>query len=270
MGIDQTPEEEEIVTVTVKDAVGVVTLRTPALTRRAKELLLAGVGRLSGDDAVRAVVLTGSGRVFCAGQDLGEHAAALDADPARAFDTLGEHYHPIIAALMTMPKPVVAAVNGTCAGAGISLALACDIRVCSAAAKFATAFTGIGLTFDSGLSATLTRAVGTARASELILLAEPFTAQQALDWGIVGRLAEPESVLSDALGLASRLAAGPTLAYAEAKKAIQAAALPALPDVLAAEQAAQSRLGETADHAGAVAAFLAKRRPVFQGREVNG
>ena len=267
MGIDQTPAEE-IVTVTVDEdqAVGVITLRAPALTRRAKELLLAGVERLAADDAVRAVLLTGTGRVFCAGQDLGEHAAALDADPATAFATLRDHYHPIVLALAAMPKPVVAAINGTCAGAGISLALACDLRVCSAAAKFATAFTGIGLTFDSGLSATLTRAVGSAQASELILLAEPFTAQQALDWGLVGRLVDPGAVLSEATALAARLAAGPTLAYAAAKAAIWDAARPALPDVLADEQAAQSRLGRSADHQGAVRDFLAKRSPVFHGR----
>jgi 2-(1,2-epoxy-1,2-dihydrophenyl)acetyl-CoA isomerase len=265
MGIDQT-SEAEIVTVAVQDAVGVVTLHVPALSRSAKEQLLAGLRQLSGDDAVRAVVLTGTGKVFCAGQDLGEHAAALDANPARAFETLAEHYNPVVLALTAMAKPVIAAVNGTCAGAGISLALACDLRVCSTAAKFATAFTGIGLTFDSGLSATLTRAVGTARASELILLAEPFTAQQALDWGLVGRLADPDRVLKESMELAARLAAGPTLAYAEAKRAIQAAALPALPDVLDAEHAAQSRLGQTADHQDAVVAFLAKRRPVFRGR----
>jgi 2-(1,2-epoxy-1,2-dihydrophenyl)acetyl-CoA isomerase len=265
MGIDQTPGAE-IVTVTVDAGVGVVTLRSPALTRAAKEQLLAALRGLAADDAVRAVVLTGSGRVFCAGQDLGEHAAALEADPATAFDTLAEHYHPVIEALTGMAKPVVAAVNGTCAGAGISLALACDLRVCSAAAKFATAFTGIGLTFDSGLSATLTRAVGTARASELILLGEPFTAQQARDWGLVGRLAEPADVLPEALGLAARLAAGPTLAYAAAKRAIQAAAAPALGDVLAGEGAAQAALGLTDDHRGAVTAFLTKQRPAFHGR----
>lgn len=256
----------DVVTVSVEGAVGVITMRTPALSRLAKEQLLAGLHRLSADEAVRAVVLTGSGRVFCAGQDLGEHAVALDADPATAFDTLAEHYHPIVEALAGMSKPVVAAINGTCAGAGISLALACDIRVCSDAAKFATAFTGIGLTFDSGLSATLTRAVGTARASELILLAEPFTAQQALDWGLVGRLAEPGQVLDESMALAARLAAGPTLAYAEAKRAIQAAALPPLPDVLETEHAAQARLGQTADHKDAVRAFLAKQRPEFHGR----
>jgi 2-(1,2-epoxy-1,2-dihydrophenyl)acetyl-CoA isomerase len=262
---DQAPAEE-IVTIAVADAVGIVTLRAPALTRKAKEQLLAGLRQLSGDDSVRAVVLTGSGKVFCAGQDLGEHAAALDAGPASAFETLADHYHPVVLALAGMPKPVVAAINGTCAGAGISLALACDIRVCSDAARFATAFTGIGLTADSGLSATLARAVGAARASELILLAEPFTARQALEWGLVGRLADPGSVLSQATELATRLAAGPTRAYAEAKKAIAAAALPALEDVLPSEQAAQSRLGQTADHKGAVAAFLAKRRPEFHGQ----
>jgi 2-(1,2-epoxy-1,2-dihydrophenyl)acetyl-CoA isomerase len=256
----------EIVAVEVTDAVGIVTMRTPALSKAAKERLLAALRRLDGDDAVRAVVLTGTGKVFCAGQDLGEHAAALGASPASAFDTLAEHYNPIVRTLMAMPKPVIAAVNGTCAGAGISLALACDIRVCSAAAKFATAFTGIGLTFDSGLSATLTRAVGSARASELILRAEPFTAQQALDWGLVGRLTEPERVLDESMALAARLAAGPTLAYAEAKRAIQAAALPALPDVLGTEHAAQARLGQTADHKDAVRAFLARQRPVFRGR----
>ena len=265
MGIDQTPGEE-IAGVTVDDGVGLVTMTTPALTRAAKEALLAGLRELAADETVRAVVLTGSGRVFCAGQDLGEHAAALDADPATAFGTLAEHYHPVVEALTGMAKPVVAAVNGTCAGAGISLALACDLRVCSAAAKFATAFTGIGLTFDSGLSATLTRAVGAARASELILLGEPFTAQQACDWGLVGRLAEPADVLPEALGLATRLAAGPTLAYAAAKRAIQAAVAPPLGDVLAGEQAAQAALGLTDDHRGAVTAFLAKQRPAFHGR----
>jgi 2-(1,2-epoxy-1,2-dihydrophenyl)acetyl-CoA isomerase len=265
MGVDQAPGEETV-TVAVEGAVGVVTLRAPALTRAAKEQLLAGLRRLAEDNAVRAVLLTGSGRVFCAGQDLGEHAAALDSDPATAFDTLELHYHPVILALAGMAKPVVAAINGTCAGAGISIALACDIRVCADTAKFATAFTGIGLTFDSGLSASLTRAVGPARASELILLAEPFTAQQALDWGLVGRLAEPGEVLTEARAIADRLAAGPTLAYAEAKRAIAAAAQPSLPDVLVSEHAAQSRLGQTADHKGAVEAFLAKKRPEFHAR----
>lgn len=265
MAIDQTPAEETV-TIEAGDGVGVVTLRSPALSRSAKEQLVDGLERLSRDQSVRAVVLTGSGKVFCAGQDLGEHAAALKADPASAFDTLPEHYHRIVLALATMPKPAVAAINGTCAGAGISLALACDIRVCSSAAKFVTAFTGIGLTPDSGLSAALARAVGAARASELVMLAEPFSAQQALDWGLVGRLADSGNVLSEAMKLASQLSAGPTLAFAEVKRAIQAAAQPSLTQTLASEHDAQARLGLTQDHQTAVEAFLAKRRPEFHGR----
>src|SRR5579859_4188752 len=156
-----TEPAEELVAVTAAGAVGVVTLLRPALSRAAKEQLLAGLRLLAADDAVRAVVLTGTGRVFCAGQDLGEHADALTAGSANAFATLPGDYHPIVLTLATMAKPVIAAINGGCAGAGIALALACDLRVCSETAKFATAFTGIGLSFDSGLSATLTRAIGT-------------------------------------------------------------------------------------------------------------
>ncbi len=254
------------VTVEISGAVGVLTMTRPALTLAAKEQLLAGAQQLAADDAVRAVVLTGTGKVFCAGQDLGEHAKSLAGADAHALDTVAQHYNPLVLALTGAPKPVVAAVNGTAAGAGLSLVLACDIRVASSAAKFATAFTGIGLTFDSGLSATLARAVGSARASELVLLNEPFTAQQALEWGMVGRLAEPDDVLPQALELAEKLAAGPTLAYAEAKRALHFAATASLPEVLADEHVAQLRLGGTADHRNAVDAFLAKQRPEFHGR----
>src|SRR5579875_224520 len=125
----------------VAGAVATLTLRRPALTTAAKEQLLGAVTRAAEDDDVRAVVLTGSGRAFCAGQDLGEHAEALERDPGTAFETIGRHYNPVISALTGAPKPVVAAINGTCAGAGISLALACDVRLAAAGARFATAFT---------------------------------------------------------------------------------------------------------------------------------
>ena len=247
-------------------SVSTITMRTAALTTHAKTALRDAIGAASTDGDVRAIVLTGTGRVFCAGQDLSEHAAALEADPATAFATIDDHYNPIVAGLAAAPKPVVAAINGTCAGAGMSLALACDVRLCADTAKFTTAFTGIGLTFDSGLSATLARAVGTARASELVLLAEPFTAQQAFEWGLVGRLVAPDDLAGEAAAIADRLAAGPTLAYAAAKQAIRDAWAAPLADVLAAEGRAQRRLGLTADHQRAVAAFLAKERPTFSGR----
>ena len=240
------------VSVGVTSAVATITMRTPALA--------------ADDSSVRVIVLTGTGRVFCAGQDLAEHAAALRENPATAFATLTEHYNPVITALTSAPKPVVAAINGTCAGAGMSLALACDVRLCADTAKFSAAFTGIGLGPDSGLSATLPRAIGAARASELILLNEPFTAADALAWGLVGRLVPAADLDNAAATLATRLAAGPTLAYAAAKRALATA--PALPlaDVLAAEQEDQQRLGLTEDHRDAVAAFLSKQRPVFRGR----
>lgn len=141
-------------------------MTAPSLGLAAKQALLAAVEKAGSDDDIRAVALTGTGRVFTAGQDLGEHAEALRGADADAFDTIRSHYNPLVTRLATMPKPVLAAINGTCAGAGLGIALACDLRIAAAGARFTTAFTGIGLTPDSGLSASLSRAVGTARASE--------------------------------------------------------------------------------------------------------
>lgn len=248
-------------------AVATITMTAPALGLAAKQSLVAAVERAGADDSVRAVVLTGSGRFFTAGQDLGEHAQALAGRGADSFDTIAAHYNPIVTGLATMPKPVIAAINGTCAGAGLGIALACDLRIAAAGARFSTAFTGIGLTPDSGLSAALSRAVGTARASELILLAEPFTAEDAHAWGLVGRVVPADELAAAARQLATRLAAGPTRAYATAKRAIREAWTASWPDVLAAEARDQMTLGATADHRGAVAAFLAKRTPEFTGRD---
>jgi 2-(1,2-epoxy-1,2-dihydrophenyl)acetyl-CoA isomerase len=255
------------VTYTVDEAVATITMTTPSLGLAAKQMLLDAVTEAAGDDGVRAVVLTGTGRVFTAGQDLREHADALREAGRGAFDTITAHYNPLITALATMAKPVLAAINGTCAGAGLGLALACDLRIAAQEARFSTAFTGIGLTPDSGLSASLARAVGTARASELILLSTPFTAEDARSWGIVGRLVPADDLSATAREVASRLAAGPTLAYATAKRAIRQAWAASWPDVLAAEARDQAALGATADHRGAVDAFLAKRQPEFRGRE---
>lgn len=250
----------------VADAVATITLARPALTTEVKAALVDAVDRVAADAAVRAVVLTGTGASFCVGQDLREHAATLRADPATAFDTVAVHYNRIVRGLATMPKPVVAAINGTCVGAGLGFALACDLRIAATSAQFGTAFAGIGLSVDSGLSASLARAVGGARASELVLLAEPFTAEQAAGWGLVGGVV-PDDGLADAAGaLAARLAAGPTLAFAEAKRAMAAAWGRSLDEVLSDEAAAQARLGRSADHRGAVEAFLAKRPPEFGGR----
>ncbi|HXV94233.1 MAG TPA: enoyl-CoA hydratase/isomerase family protein [Pseudonocardia sp.] len=250
-------------------AVAVLTLNRPArynaLTLELKAALLGAVRELGDAADVRALVLTGAGKAFCVGQELGEHAQALRSDPGTAFATVTEHYNPIVLGLAELPFPVVAAVNGPCAGAGLGFALACDLRVAAEGVKFSPAFTAIGLTADSGLSASLAHAVGTSRALELLLLGEPFTAEDAKAWGIVREVVPGAEVVPAALALARRLAAGPTRAYAEVRRAVRFGAVNDLPAVLAAEAAAQARLATTRDHTSAVEDFLAKRRPTFQG-----
>lgn len=250
-------------------AVAIVTMNRPArrnaLTVELKRALRDGLRSVADDPTVRAVVLAGSGRSFCVGQDLGEHAESLRGDRSTSFATVGRHYNPIVAAITEMPKPVVAAINGGAVGAGLGFALACDLRVAADGATFATAFAAIGLTADSGLSATLVHSLGASRAAELLLLGESFDAAKALEWGLVRAVVPADQVLASALELARRLAAGPTAAFAEIKAAIALGAVSPLPTVLAAEGAAQGRLGLTGDHAGAVEAFLAKRRPTFEG-----
>jgi 2-(1,2-epoxy-1,2-dihydrophenyl)acetyl-CoA isomerase len=244
--------------------VATITLTRPSLSASSKAALRDTLASVADDTGVRAVVLTGTGKAFCVGQDLAEHATALETDPESAFATIQEHYNPIVISLATMPKPVVAAVNGTCVGAGLGFALACDVRVAAESARFGTAFTGIGLAPDSGLSVTLARAVGVARASELILLAEPFSASDALAWGVVGSIVPAGELDATAQGIAARLAGGPTTAYAAAKAAL-AAAFP-LAEALEGEGDVQPGLGRTSDHRGAVKAFLAKTKPEFTGR----
>lgn len=249
------------VTLTIDGAVATITLQRPSLSVAVKEQLLAALNSVTEDSAVRAVVLTGAGRGFCFGQDLAEHAELLTG-PGDPLSTVSEHYNPIVLALTRMAKPVIAAINGTCVGAGLGIALACDLRVAAAGAKMATAFTGIGLTCDSGLSATLVQAVGQSRAAELVLLGETFTAEQAQNWGLVSQVVDGDALADTVAALASRLAAGPTMAFAESKALLRPVGLA---DTLAAEQAAQSRLGATADHRRAVRSFLAKKKPSFSG-----
>jgi 2-(1,2-epoxy-1,2-dihydrophenyl)acetyl-CoA isomerase len=229
-------------------------------------MLRDAVAEIAADEQVRAVVLTGSARAFCLGQDLTEHAKALAGGPERAFATVREHYAPIVRELLTMPKPVIAAVGGTCVGAGLGLALACDHRVFAAGVKLATSFAGIGLTFDTGLSVTLPRAVGDARAKELVLFGRTFTAEEAIAWGISGETVDADEVVPRSIALARQLAEGPTTAFAESKRLIGQAHRMSLDEALEAEALGQVTCGSTSDHAGAVKAFLNREAPVFTGR----
>jgi 2-(1,2-epoxy-1,2-dihydrophenyl)acetyl-CoA isomerase len=254
-------------TVTREDADGVatLTLQRPGLSHALRQDLLAAVREVAADEAVRAVVLTGSGRAFCVGQDLAEHVEALRSDAASSLRVVEDEYNPLILALAAVRVPVVVGINGACAGAGLGIALAGDLRVAAAGAKFTTAFTGIGLSSDSALASRLVHSVGGSRATELLLLPEPFLAETALQWGLVHRVVEAERVTAEARALAARLAAGPTAAYRAVKTVLATAATDRLEDTLALEARLQTELGRTDDHREAVEAFLAKRAPRFTG-----
>jgi len=253
----------------VADGVATVTLDRPdalnALTVELKVALLGALEDAAADDTVRAVVLTGAGRAFCVGQDLREHADALDAGDT-ALDTVREHYNPIVRAITGLPKPVVAAVNGMAAGAGASLAFACDFRIAADKAGFLMAFARVGLGPDTGASWTLQRLVGYGRATALLMLAEPISAEQALEMGLVNAVVPAADVAAAAAEIAARLAAGPTVAYAGIKRALSVAATSDLATALETEAEVQAACGRTEDHRAATHAFLDKQQPAFQGR----
>ena len=264
------PGTTDAVLLDVTGAVATITLNRPdamnSMTLEAKAALNEAVQSVAGDPRVRALVLTGTGRAFCVGQDLREHAALLESGDPAPLSTVKEHYNPLITALAALPFPTIAALNGTAAGAGLGIACALDLRIAAAGARLTTAFAGIGLTADSGLSWTLPRLVGAGRAAALLLLAEPFTTEQALEMGLVNVVVPADQVLAVATELATRLAAGPTAAYAAIKESLVAGASSSLLDTLAKEDELQTRAGQTVDHRNAVSSFLAKQVPVFEGR----
>ncbi len=231
-----------------------------------KESLRAVVEQVAADDTVRAVVLTGTGRAFCVGQDLKEHVRLLGDDPASLFTTVDEHYNPIVTALATMPKPVIAAVNGVAAGAGASLAFACDLRILAEGAGFNLAFPGVALSCDTGVSWTLQRLVGRAKAIELLYLPSTLSTQESMDLGLGTRRVSPEELMEQTQLLARRLAQGPTVAYASIRASVNHAAEHSFTEALEFESAMMQRTGATEDHRAAVDAFLRKERAVFHGR----
>jgi 2-(1,2-epoxy-1,2-dihydrophenyl)acetyl-CoA isomerase len=237
-----------------------------ALDVRTRTDLRTALEAIAVDTGVRAVVLRGTGRTFCLGQDLREHAAALRTDATGVWDILREHYNPIVTALATMPKPVIAAVNGTAAGAGASFAFACDLRLVADSATFHLAFGAIGLSVDSGMSWTLPRLVGYARATDLLLRPRPISADHALDLGLAHEVVPASKLEARAMAVAAELAAGPTVAFGAVKQALAYSAAHNLVDSLEMEAALQTVTGTTDDHAAAVRAFLEKRPPRFNGR----
>jgi 2-(1,2-epoxy-1,2-dihydrophenyl)acetyl-CoA isomerase len=239
-------------------AVATITINRPAarnaLTNEVKTGLLDALGEASADGAVRAVILTGAGTAFCAGQDLREHAD-LDAAGANPLSTVREHYNPMIMAIAGMPKPVVAALPGVAAGAGAALALACAFRIAARRASLLLAFARMGLGPAIGVSWILPRLVGLARATELLMLAEPIDADRALSLGLVTSVVADEELPAAADALGQRLAAGPTLAYAAIKESLAYSAAHGLHESLAKEAELARMLGSSPDHRAAVREF---------------
>ncbi|HEX7221858.1 MAG TPA: enoyl-CoA hydratase-related protein [Candidatus Limnocylindrales bacterium] len=233
-----------------------------SLTLGLKSELLQALKSAGRDRAVRAVVITGAGRAFCAGQDLRER---MEPDAAPLAVELRQRYNPIIIAMRRLEKPIVAAVNGVAAGAGASLAFACDIRLAAPEASFLLAFGRVGLVPDSGATWFLPRLVGTAKALEIALTSEPLSAADAERFGLVARIVPADGLLAEAQALAERLAAGAPRAIALTKRALNRAWDATLEEQLEYEADLQGLAGASADHAEGVAAFVEKRRPAFTG-----
>ena len=255
----------------VADQVATITLARPedmnSLDTATKDALHAAIQRAARDEDVRCVVLTGTGRAFCVGQDLREHVANISTQSIEeVWSTVDRHYTPIALGLATMEKPVIAAVNGVAAGAGMSIALACDLRLAADTAGFNTAFTAIGLSCDTGASWSLPRLVGPTKAMELLLTPRTVDAQEALALGLVNRVVPAADLAVEAATLAATLAHGPTLAYASVKASIAYSATHPLAESLAFESRMMARTGGSADHRNAVDSFVAKEKPTFEGR----
>lgn len=253
------------------DGIATVTLNRPeamnSLDIAAKELLRDTLQQVAEDPAVRCVVLTGTGRAFCTGQDLKEHIRLLqDGGSEALFTTVEKHYNPIVTALATMPKPVIAAINGVAAGAGASLAFACDIRIVADTAGFNLAFANVALSCDTGASYLLPQLVGKATAMELLYFPRTIPADEALELGLATRVVPADRVAAEAGTLAARLAAGPTVALGSMRRAVEYSAGHSFADSLSFEGTLMNATGATEDHRAAVAAFLAKEKPVFEGR----
>ena len=217
------------------------------------------------DPDVRAVLLSGAGdRAFCVGQDLKELLPLYAADDPDLGGIVAG-FNDVATALTELPKPTVACVNGAAAGAGASLAFACDFRVAADTASFAMAFSKIGLVPDTGASWTLPRLVGGAKALEMLMLSEPVKAEEALRLGLVTRVVPASSVREEAASFARSLAEGPTVAYGYIKRLVAASSRSTLADALALEAELQAAAGRTEDHVNAVRSFLAKERPTFRG-----
>lgn len=254
------------IALSVYDGVAELTLNRPetlnALTLQMVDELRDAVDHVGKDRAIRTLLLTGAGRGFSSGADLG---GAVDVKPIDAGECLETHFNPLLEELFALAKPLVVAVNGPAAGAGSSLAMVGDIVLASRSAYFVQAFVNIGLVPDAGATWLLPRQVGRARATALMMLGEKLPAETAAEWGLIYKVEEDAMLLSSARTIARKLASGPTQAYALLRHAIHAGLQGSLPESLALERANQRIAGFTADGEEGIRAFVEKRSPVFRG-----
>jgi 2-(1,2-epoxy-1,2-dihydrophenyl)acetyl-CoA isomerase len=252
----------------IADQVATLTLNRPdklnAFTAEMHGELQTALGQVGATDSgVRALLITGAGRGFCAGQDLSQRAGPVAPDLG---ETIERYFNPLVRTLRRMEIPIIGAVNGVAAGAGMSLALACDITLAARSATFLQAFAKIGLVPDSGSTFFLPRLAGDARARGLAMLAEKITAEQAADWGLIWKVVDDDKLVEEAMGLARHLASQPTRGLALIKQALNQAASNDLDRQLDLERDLQRIAGRTEDYREGVAAFLEKRPPKFKGR----
>ena len=255
----------------IADGVATITLNRPdqmnSLDVATKLALREAVFAAAEDQSVRCVVLTGTGRAFCVGQDLKEHIEILQSSSSdELFKTVPEHYNPMVQALVTMHKPVIAAVNGVAAGAGASLAFACDFRITADTAGFNLAFTGVGLSCDTGASWTLPRLVGHAKALDLLYFPRTIPAAEAHELGLATKVVAAGDLKNEVAEMAQHLATGPTAAFGAIRRALGHSAGHDFESALDFEGQMMAFTGATEDHQQAVASFVAKEKPRFVGR----
>ena len=252
-------------------AVTVITLNRPdklnAFNVDQHLKLRAALEECAADGDCRAILLTGAGRGFCAGQDLSDRDPKMLGDSPDLSKTISTYYNPLVRLIRGMDKPVICAVNGVAAGAGANIALSCDIVLAARSARFIQAFSKIALIPDSGGTWWLTNLLGEARAKALAMTAEPVSAETAEEWGLIWKVVDDAQLMEDAMALAKRLADGPTFTFGLTKKAIQLASTNSLDEQLDVERDFQKEAGLSDDYKEGVAAFLEKRPATFTGRK---
>lgn len=260
----------ETIKFSVEDGAAVLTLNRPdrlnSFTVAMHQELQAAMALVEKDADIRALLITGAGRGFCAGQDLADRAVAPGDAPVDLGESVEKYYNPLIRRLAALEKPAICAVNGVAAGAGANIALACDIVIAAKSAKFIQSFANIGLIPDSGGTWILPRLIGQARAMAIALTGEPVSAETAEEWGMIWKSVDDDTLMDVALGLAKKLASGPTRGLAATKERIRQASLNSLDQELDAERDAMRMLGASADYREGVAAFMEKRKPTFTGK----